>query len=174
MFREVLAYALRSSPLLVGVIAVLSLLSALLETATLALLAPLIAILTHAPSSVYGWPLNRVMVLFSGAPRTELILVFAPLLIGLMVIRFLVISGNFWLIGDAEARLVRHLRQGCLDTLFFSPQAFLDGYDNARIIQHFNEQSLRAGKPCGPHSNPSPHFSLSPSTSRYCSFCQSR
>lgn len=146
LFHELIAIGIRQMPLLIATIVGLCILVSVLEVGTLGLLPPLFALLSGAPADTFQWPISRIIASFSGQSRTDVVLFFAAALSGLMFARFAVVATNYWLIGEVDRRIVAHLREGCLNTLFFAPQSFLDNYDNARIIQHLNEQSLRSGE----------------------------
>lgn len=131
---------------LLALIVALSVLSALLEAFSLALLAPLMVIMTNTPPESLKWPLSALMNAVGSIPRSQAVMWFASAVSIIMLTRFSTVCANFWQIEEAEVRFVKRLRLACLDVLFYGPQSFIDGYDNARTVLHFNEQSLRSGE----------------------------
>jgi ABC-type multidrug transport system fused ATPase/permease subunit len=146
MIRELWRCASEQGRGLLIAIVALSLLSAALEAIALACLAPLMGVLTDSSPAFLRWPLNEIGARFVSVGRRESVFLFAALLAGMMTLKFAVVAANLALTVELEMRVVRHLRLRCLAVLFFSPQSFIDEYDNARIVQHFNEQSLRSGE----------------------------
>jgi hypothetical protein len=143
---ELLQIGYRQAPRLLFVIAVLSVVGAALEAVGFVFLAPLMAVLTGAPLTSMRWPLGSIAAQFASAGPRHAVLFFAAIFGTLMTLRFAAIAANLSLIAELEVRTVRYLRLRCLAVLFFAPQPFIDSYDNARIVQHFNEQSMRAGE----------------------------
>lgn len=148
MYFELIRLSYKQSPINFIAVAVLSFATSIAETASLALFAPLLAMLTSASSKVNGieWPSKLAFTVFGAAPKEKVIIIFAMIFATLMVGRFVFSTLNYWAIAMAEARMLRFLRSRCLDVLFYAPQRFLDNYDNARILQHFNEQALRSAE----------------------------
>lgn len=146
MYFELIKLARRLSPLTHWAIVALSLITSIFETASLALFAPLLAILTTTTANGIEWPAKLAATVFGTAPKEKVIIIFALIFAALMVGRFLFSTLNYWVIARAEARMLRFLRLRCLDVLFYAPQSFLDNYDNARILQHFNEQAMRSAE----------------------------
>ena len=146
MYLEIIQDVKRHDAGLLTLIIVLSVLGALLEAFSLALLAPLIVIMTNTPPESLKWPLDALMSAAGTIPYSYAVLWFAGAVSIAMVMRFATVSANYWQIEEVEVRLVKRLRLACLDVLFYGPQSFIDGYDNARTVQHFNEQSMRAGE----------------------------
>ncbi|HYA39355.1 MAG TPA: ABC transporter ATP-binding protein [Candidatus Methylomirabilis sp.] len=146
MYIELIRLIRKLSPWNFGAVCVLSLMTSTFETASLALFAPLLALLTGVPAGGAGWPARLANTMFGTVNRESAIVFFALVFAGLMVGRFISTALNNWAIARAEARVLRYLRMRCLDVLFYVPQSFLDNYDNARIMQHFNEQAMRSAE----------------------------
>lgn len=146
MYRAFITDLWSHDALLLTKIIAISFISSLLESSSLVLLAPLMVILTNTSSEVLQWPLNNILSVFSGLTRETAILFFASTVAVLMMLRFMAIAINYWLIGTVEGRYLRRLRSDCLNVLLYGPQSFIDSYDNARAIQHFNEQSLKVSE----------------------------
>lgn len=146
MYLELIKLAHRLNPLNVWVVVTLSFVTSALETASLALFAPLLVMLTATSSPGAEWPARLASKFFGAVPKEKAIILFALVFAALMFGRFIFATLNYWAIAKAEARMLRFLRLRCLDVLFYAPQSFLDGYDNSRILQHFNEQAMRSSE----------------------------
>jgi ABC-type multidrug transport system fused ATPase/permease subunit len=143
---KILRLAFRQSRRLMPAVVLLSFAGAALEASALLMLPPLMAVLTNAPLAFTDWPLNVIGARMAALGPQRAVLTFAVIFAVLMTLRFVAIAWCLSVVSEIELRLVRHLRLRCLAVLFFAPQGFIDNYDNARIVQHFNEQSMRVGE----------------------------
>lgn len=146
MYIELINSSRKLHPWNLWAVIFLSFLSSMLETTSLALLAPLMAMLTDASLENLQWAVKLGAIVFGTASKEEMIIIFAGVFAALMAGKFVFTAFNYWAIARSEARLLRHLRMRCLDVLFYAPQKFLDNYDNSRIMQHFNEQAMRSAE----------------------------